>query len=69
MRADQGREGSEALCRDVRVEKSFNNSGIGRKFVCCIVVERYVLKRIDGSLVLTYTFRHCDQIKGKWGFK
>eukprot|EP00253_Pinus_taeda_P013509 PITA_13509 len=69
MRADQGREASEAIDRDVRVEKSFKNNGIGRKFVCLVIVERYVLSRMDGSVILTYSFTHCDQIKGKWGFK
>lgn len=67
MRADQGREGSEAASRDIRVEKLFNNIMIGRKFVCYVVMERYVLKRMDGSIVLTCSFRHWNQIEGKWG--
>lgn len=67
MRADQGRKGSDGIGRDVKVEKLFNNIGIGRKFVCYVVVERYVLKRMDGSIVLTYSFRHWNQVKGKCG--
>lgn len=66
MRTDQGREGSEATSRDVRVEKLFSNTGTGRKFVCYVVVERYVLKRMDGSVAMTYSFRNCNQIEGKW---
>ena len=66
MRADQGRQGSEATGRDVRVDKLFSNVGIERKFVCYVVVERYVLKRMDGSVALTYSFRNCNQIEGKW---
>lgn len=66
MRADQGREESDAIGRDVRVEKLFNNNRIGRKFVCYVVVERYVLKRMDGSIVLTYSFRKWNQIQGRW---
>lgn len=69
MRADQGRDGSGEMDRDVRVEKLFKNNGIGKKFVCLVIVERYVLKRMDGSVILTYSFTHCDQLKGKWGFK
>lgn len=66
MRADQGRQGSEATGRDVRVDKLFSNVGIERKFVCYVVVERYVLKRMDGSVALTYSFRNCNQMEGKW---
>eukprot|EP00253_Pinus_taeda_P000960 PITA_00960 len=66
IRTDQGRQGLEATSRDVRVEKLFSNSGTGRKFVCYVVVERYVLKRMDGSVALTYSFRNCNQIEGKW---
>lgn len=66
IRTDQGRQGLEATSRDVRVDKLFNNSGTGTKFVCYVVVERYVLKRMDGSVALTYSFRNCNQIEGKW---
>uniref|UniRef100_A0A0D6QST4 Uncharacterized protein n=1 Tax=Araucaria cunninghamii TaxID=56994 RepID=A0A0D6QST4_ARACU len=66
IRADQGRTGSGGGGRDVRVEKSFSRAGTGRKFRCYVVVERYVLKRMDGSIALTYSFRNCDQIQGKW---
>lgn len=67
MRADEGRELSGAKDRDVRVKKSFGITGIATKFVCYVVVERYVLKRMDGSIVLTYSFRDSDQVEGRWG--
>lgn len=66
IRTDQGRQGLQATNKDVRVEKLFNNSGTGKKFVCYVVVERYILKRMDGSVALTYSFQNCNQIEGKW---
>ncbi|XP_059076801.1 uncharacterized protein LOC131039509 [Cryptomeria japonica] len=65
MRADQERYGLEGV-RDVRVKKSFSSNGMARKFSCYVVVERYVLKRMDGSVALTYSFRNSNQIQGKW---
>ncbi|XP_022149022.1 uncharacterized protein LOC111017542 [Momordica charantia] len=37
-----------------------------RRFGCYVLVERFVLKRMDGSLVLTWEFRHTHQIRTKW---
>lgn len=48
-----------------RVEE-FRGVGDWRKFGCYVLVERFVLKRMDGSLVLTYDFKHSHQIRTKW---
>lgn len=40
--------------------------GHGHKFRCYLLVERFLLKRMDGSLALTCEFRHTDKIKAKW---
>ncbi|KAL0001084.1 hypothetical protein SO802_014865 [Lithocarpus litseifolius] len=49
-----------------RVEE-FERMGQWSKFGCYILVERFVLiKRMDGSLVLTYDFNHIDKIRNKW---
>lgn len=48
-----------------RVEE-FRGVGDWRKFGCYMLVERFVLKRMDGSLVLTYDFKHGHQIRTKW---
>lgn len=37
-----------------------------REFCCYVLVERFVLKRRDGSLVLTCDFRHTHQIRSRW---
>ncbi|XWS23020.1 hypothetical protein CRYUN_Cryun29cG0085300 [Craigia yunnanensis] len=52
----------------VRVNRREEYGGIvgWKKFGCYVLVERFVLKRMDGSLVLTYDFKHTNQIRSKW---
>ncbi|KAK9064653.1 hypothetical protein SSX86_016035 [Deinandra increscens subsp. villosa] len=45
-----------------RMER-FERIGGWKKYGCYVLVERFVLKRMDGSLVLTYDFGHSHQIK------
>ncbi|KMT08387.1 hypothetical protein BVRB_6g140660 [Beta vulgaris subsp. vulgaris] len=54
--------------RQVRVIREEEYGGIGwwAKFGCYVLVERFVLKRMDGSVVLTCDFKHTHQIKTKW---
>ncbi|GLJ27603.1 hypothetical protein SUGI_0541590 [Cryptomeria japonica] len=66
MRADQDRYGLDQEGRYVRVKKSFSGSGMKGKFACYVVVETYVLKRMDGNVVLSYSFRNPKLIQGKW---
>ncbi|KAJ7954014.1 DUF1262 family protein [Quillaja saponaria] len=57
--------GKEKQVRINRTEK-FEGTNGWKKFGCYVLVERFVFKRLDGSLVLTYEFRHAHQIRGKW---
>ncbi|KAL6192973.1 hypothetical protein ACLB2K_034058 [Fragaria x ananassa] len=55
--------------RKVRVERSekFGGTGGWNRFGCYVLVERFVLKRMDGSLaLLIYDFKHTHQIRCKW---
>ena len=55
--------------REIRVERAEEYVGIGggwTKFRCYVLVETFVLKRMDGSLVLRYGFRHTNQIRSRW---
>ncbi|CAL5338701.1 unnamed protein product [Camellia sinensis] len=56
--------------RQVRVNKTEEYAGIGvggwSRFGCYLLVERFVLKRMDGSVVLTYDFKHTHVIRSKW---
>ncbi|XP_058195635.1 uncharacterized protein LOC131311979 [Rhododendron vialii] len=55
--------------RQVKVKRTEEFGGIGgvwSKFGCYVLVERFVLKRMDGSVVLTYDFKHTHVIRCKW---
>ncbi|XP_004297169.1 PREDICTED: uncharacterized protein LOC101314743 [Fragaria vesca subsp. vesca] len=54
--------------RKVSVKKVEEFGGMGRwkKFDCYVLGERFVLKRMDGRLVLSYGFRHTNHIRSKW---
>lgn len=55
--------------RQVMVKKEDEFGGVGgwwKKFGCYVLVERFVLKRMDGSLLMTYDFKHTHGIKTKW---
>ena len=52
----------------VRVVKNDEYVGIGdwTSYGCYLLVETFVLKRNDGSVLLTYDFRHTHHIRSKW---
>ncbi|KAL0450394.1 UNVERIFIED_CONTAM: hypothetical protein Slati_1595800 [Sesamum latifolium] len=55
--------------RDVRVSgsKEIGSSGNGwRKFCCYVLVESFVLRRMDGSLLINFSFRNTDRIECRW---
>ncbi|GAB4841853.1 hypothetical protein Ancab_039376 [Ancistrocladus abbreviatus] len=58
-------KGKEKHERVVRTEE-YGGIGWWRKFGLYMLVERFVLKRMDGSLVFTYEFKHTHQIRSKW---
>lgn len=54
--------------KQVTVKRIEEFEGIGgwKKFGFYVLVERFVVKRMDGSLVLTYDFKHINQTRSKW---
>ncbi|KAK3195385.1 hypothetical protein Dsin_026695 [Dipteronia sinensis] len=50
----------------VKREEQFGGVHGWKKFGCYVLVERFVLKRMDGSLLLTYDFKHSHHIRTKW---
>ncbi|KGN52021.1 hypothetical protein Csa_009154 [Cucumis sativus] len=52
--------------RTVRREEFEGKGTIWRRFRCYVLVEKFVLKRMNGTLVLTWEFRHTHQIRTKW---
>ncbi|CAL9167451.1 unnamed protein product [Musa hybrid cultivar] len=64
---EQGRGGwiADEEERMVRLEQ-YEGMNRWKKFACYVLVERFVVKRIDGSLVLTFDFRHSIKVRSKW---
>ncbi|XP_015894258.3 uncharacterized protein LOC107428267 [Ziziphus jujuba] len=54
--------------KKVRVKKAEEHRGLGewKKFGCYVLTERFVLKRMNGNLVLTHDFKHTHQVRSKW---
>ncbi|KAK4834848.1 hypothetical protein QYF36_001345 [Acer negundo] len=52
----------------VKREEQFGGGSVHgwKKFGCYMLVERFVLKRMDGSFLLTYDFKHTHHIRSKW---
>ncbi|KAK7275140.1 hypothetical protein RIF29_16248 [Crotalaria pallida] len=57
--------GNERHVRIERVEE-FGGNNKWRNFSCYVLVESFVLKRMNGSLVLSYDYKHIKQIRCKW---
>ncbi|KAL1807827.1 hypothetical protein ACET3Z_024817 [Daucus carota] len=58
--------GDEREVRVNRVEEFRGDAEGWKKFGCYVLVESFVLKRMDGSVVMTYDFKHTHQIKCTW---
>ncbi|KAK7275119.1 hypothetical protein RIF29_16226 [Crotalaria pallida] len=57
--------GNERQLRLERVEE-FGGHNKWKKFGCYVLVESFVLRRMDGKVVLTYDYKHTHQIRCKW---
>ncbi|XP_008811193.1 uncharacterized protein LOC103722416 [Phoenix dactylifera] len=66
MRWEENRGGWVA--GEEKVERVEEYGGVNgwRKFSCYVLVERFALKRMDGSLPLIFDFRHTNKISTKW---
>ncbi|PON44530.1 hypothetical protein PanWU01x14_266080 [Parasponia andersonii] len=58
--------GNEGKVRVKKVEEYEVTKNGWRRFGCYVLVERFVLRRMDGSLVLVHDFRHTHHIRSKW---
>ncbi|OIW16754.1 hypothetical protein TanjilG_06935 [Lupinus angustifolius] len=58
-------EGKEKQIRVKKVEV-FEGTNGWKNFVCYVLVETFVLKRLDGSFVLSYAFKHHHHLTSKW---
>ncbi|OWM89409.1 uncharacterized protein LOC116198608 [Punica granatum] len=49
-----------------RVEEIEGSGSDWKRFGCYVLVESFVLKRMEGSLVMSYDFRHTQHVRCKW---
>ncbi|XP_023632750.1 uncharacterized protein LOC17899061 isoform X2 [Capsella rubella] len=49
-----------------RSERFEGGSSHWKSYRCYVLIESFELKRMDGSLVLTYEFKHVDKVNSKW---
>ncbi|EFH69013.1 predicted protein [Arabidopsis lyrata subsp. lyrata] len=59
-------KGDELRSSIKRTEKFEGGGPHWKSYRCYVLVESFELKRADGSLVLTYEFKHVDKLKSKW---
>ncbi|KAH7515384.1 hypothetical protein FEM48_Zijuj10G0020700 [Ziziphus jujuba var. spinosa] len=54
--------------KKVRVKRAEEYGGLGewKKFGCYLLTERFILKRMNGNLILTHDFKHTHQTRSKW---
>ncbi|EHA8587314.1 hypothetical protein COCNU_scaffold001861G000010 [Cocos nucifera] len=57
--------GQENVERVERLEVYGGENG-WKKFGCYALVERFVLERMDGTVALTYDFKHTNKIRTRW---
>ncbi|KAI3862063.1 hypothetical protein MKW92_042421 [Papaver armeniacum] len=64
----QGGYEIEGENRDVTVERveNFGEGNEWRRFRFFVLVERFALRRMDGTLVLTCDYKHTHQTRSKW---
>lgn len=62
---EQKRGGWDGSSGRVVVEEAIEDKGWSR-FACYVLVESFVLKRMDGTLVISFDFYHTHQTKCKW---
>lgn len=56
-------DGGDKRIEKVKREEKFEGGGEWKRFGCYVLVERFVLKRMDESMVLAYDFCHSHRIK------
>ncbi|OVA06428.1 Protein of unknown function DUF1262 [Macleaya cordata] len=58
--------GGEKNVGTVEKVEEFKGGNGWKRFGCYVLVERFALRRMDGTLLLTWDYRHIHQIQSKW---
>lgn len=67
MKWEEERFGWSKIRSNIKRSERFEDGGpYWKSYRCYVLVESFELRRNDGSLVLTYEFKHVDKLKSKW---
>ncbi|CAN7020423.1 unnamed protein product [Brassica rapa subsp. trilocularis] len=67
MKWEEERFGWSNIRSNIKRSERFEGGGpYWKSYRCYLLVESFELRRNDGSLVLTYEFKHVDKLKSKW---
>ncbi|XP_009796541.1 uncharacterized protein LOC107776194 isoform X2 [Nicotiana tabacum] len=66
MKWEQERGGWQNKGRIKQVQQYREKVSKWKKFSSYVLIERFVLRRMDKSLVMTYDFKHIDKLKSIW---
>lgn len=66
MKSSGGKERQEKVTRIEQFGGGNINGDSWNLFSCYVLVESFVVRRMDGSLVMTYDFNHTHKIRSKW---
>ncbi|OIT21241.1 PREDICTED: uncharacterized protein LOC109219169 [Nicotiana attenuata] len=66
MKWEQERGGWQNQGRIKQVQQYRENGSKWKKFSFYVLIERFVLRRMDKSVVMTYDFKHIDKLKSIW---
>ncbi|CAN0929883.1 hypothetical protein LINGRAHAP2_LOCUS37316 [Linum grandiflorum] len=60
------RKDNDGIVRVKKVEEFKGGMKIRKRFGYFVLVERFVLRRMDESFVMSYEFKHLHQFRTKW---
>ncbi|GAB4831775.1 hypothetical protein Ancab_005787 [Ancistrocladus abbreviatus] len=63
---DGGGGCSEVVDLSVEERRRRGSNNRWRRFGCYILVESFLVRRMDGVLIMKYNFRHTDKVQCKW---
>lgn len=66
MKWEQQRGGWQNQGRIKQVQEKREDSNGWRRLSCYVLVERFVLRRMDTSVVMTCDFKHINKVKSIW---
>ncbi|CAG7867100.1 uncharacterized protein LOC103843048 [Brassica rapa] len=66
MKWEEERFGWKSKAVVERTDRFDGGGSSWKSYKCYVLVESFVLRRMDESLVLTFEFKHADKLKSKW---